>query len=26
MRYILFESWEHLIDFMIKGLELTVPP
>ena len=26
MRYILFESWDHLIDFMIEGLELTVPP
>jgi hypothetical protein len=26
MRYILFESWDHLIDFMIDGLELTVPP
>ena len=25
-RYILFESWEHLLDFMIEGLELTVPP
>jgi hypothetical protein len=25
-RYILFEGWEHLLDFMIEGLELTVPP
>jgi len=25
-RYIFFESWEHLTDFMIEGLELTVPP
>jgi len=25
-RYILFESWEHLLDFMITGLELTAPP
>jgi hypothetical protein len=24
-RYILFESWEHLLDFMIEGLELAVP-
>ncbi|MCP4542677.1 MAG: ISNCY family transposase [Chloroflexi bacterium] len=26
LRYICFESWEHLLDFMIEGLELTVPP
>jgi len=26
MRYILFKNWDHLIDFMIEGLELTVPP
>jgi len=25
-RYILFESWEHLLDFMIEGLELSIPP
>jgi len=25
-RYILFESWAHLLDFMIEGLELTIPP
>jgi hypothetical protein len=25
-RYIFFESWEHLLDFMIDGLELAVPP
>jgi hypothetical protein len=25
-RYILFESWEHLLVFMIEGLELTLPP
>jgi len=24
-RYILFESWEHLLDFMLAGLELTTP-
>ncbi len=25
-RYIFFKSWEHLLDFMIEGLELAVPP
>jgi hypothetical protein len=25
-RYICFESWEQLLDFMFEGLELTVPP
>jgi hypothetical protein len=25
-RYICFESWEQLLDFMLEGLELTVPP
>ena len=25
-RYMLFESWEHLLDFMLQGLELTLPP
>ena len=25
-RYLLFESWEHLLTFMIEGLELAVPP
>ena len=25
-RYIFFNSWEHLLDFMIEGLELAVPP
>jgi hypothetical protein len=22
MRYMVFDSWEHLMDFMIRGLEL----
>jgi hypothetical protein len=26
MRYLLFDSWEHLLDFMIEQLELVVPP
>ncbi len=25
-RYLLFDSWEHLLTFMIQGLELQVPP
>ncbi len=25
-RYLLFESWDHLLTFMIEGLELAVPP
>jgi hypothetical protein len=25
-RYIFFDSWVHLLDFMIEGLELAVPP
>jgi hypothetical protein len=25
-RYMCFQSWEHLFDFMIQGLELTPPP
>jgi hypothetical protein len=25
-RYMLFESWEHLLDFMLQGLELALPP
>jgi hypothetical protein len=24
-RYIVFDSWEHLIDFMLQGLELQPP-
>jgi len=26
MRYLFFDSWEHLLDFMIERLELLVPP
>jgi hypothetical protein len=26
MRYIFFQSWDHLLNFMLEGLELTVPP
>jgi len=25
-RYLLFESWEHLLDFMLQGLEIASPP
>lgn len=25
-RYLLFESWDHLLTFMIQGLELELPP
>ena len=25
-RYMLFESWEHLLSFMLEGLELAMPP
>ncbi len=25
-RYLLFDSWDHLLTFMIEGLELAVPP
>ena len=25
-RYMLFESWEHLLNFMLEGLELAMPP
>jgi transposase-like protein len=25
-RYLLFKSWDHLLTFMIEGLELEVPP
>ena len=25
-RYHLFESWDHLLDFMLQGLELARPP
>jgi hypothetical protein len=25
-RYIFFGSWQHLLNFMIEGLELTIPP
>jgi len=25
-RYIVFKSWEHLLSFMLEGLELSVPP
>jgi len=26
LRYLLFESWEHLLDFMLEQLEVVVPP
>jgi hypothetical protein len=26
MRYLLFESWDHLLDFMLQGLEIARPP
>lgn len=25
-RYLYFESWDHLLTFMIEGLELSIPP
>jgi hypothetical protein len=25
-RYLLFESWNHLLDFMLQGLEIAMPP
>jgi len=25
-RYLLFESWDHLLDFMLQGLEIALPP
>jgi hypothetical protein len=25
-RYLCFESWDHLLSFMIQGLELDFPP
>ena len=25
MRYMVFDDWEHLLDFMIRGLELESP-
>ena len=25
-RDLLFESWDHLLDFMLQGLEIVVPP
>jgi Transposase DDE domain len=25
-RYLLFESWDHLLDFMLQGLEIAMPP
>ena len=25
-RYLLFESWDHLLDFMLQGLEIASPP
>lgn len=25
-RYLYFESWDHLLTFMLKGLELEIPP
>ena len=26
LRYFVFDDWDHLLDFMIKGLELNLPP
>ena len=26
LRYLLFESWDHLLDFMLEHLEVVVPP
>jgi hypothetical protein len=25
-RYLLFESWDQLLGFMLQGLEITMPP
>ena len=25
-RYLQFDSWAHLLDFMLQGLEITMPP
>ena len=25
-RYLYFDSWDHLLSFMLKGLELNIPP
>jgi len=25
-RYLYFDSWEHLLNFMLQGLELDIPP
>ena len=25
-RYLLFENWDHLLDFMLQGLEIARPP
>ncbi|MFO7141824.1 ISNCY family transposase, partial [Arthrospira sp. PCC 8006] len=25
-RYLYFDSWEHLLTFMLEGLELDIPP
>ena len=25
-RYLRFASWDHLLDFMLQGLEITIPP
>lgn len=25
-RYLLFESWDQLLGFMLEGLEITMPP
>ena len=25
-RYLLFDSWDGLLDFLIQGLELVMPP
>jgi hypothetical protein len=25
-RYLIFDSWDHLLTFMIRGLELDLPP
>jgi len=26
MRYMIFDNWDHLMDFMIQGLELKLKP
>jgi hypothetical protein len=25
-RYLYFDSWDHLLTFMLEGLELVIPP